>query len=581
MKFSKSLIHTYREAPADAEVISHNLLVRAGMIRKVTAGIYEYLPLGLKSLKKVENIIRNELNRAGCQEVLLPHLVPGELWKESDRWAKYGKELLRLSDRHGREYCFGPTHEETICDLVRHVVSSYKALPQNLYQIQTKFRDEIRPRFGLMRGREFLMKDGYSFHVDHEDLDREYKNMFATYKRIFERCGLTARAVDADTGAIGGKSSHEFMVIAQTGEDVVVYCSACDYAANLEKASCRTANVGAAQEISAVQEVHTPGLKTVDEVAAFLKIKPQQMIKTLVYKADQGFIVVCTAGDREVSEIKLQNIAKAEALRLATDEEVVSFTGVPVGFLGPVGLDACIRKTALGAQWWLVYDHSVKGIVEAATGANRADYHVVHVAVTRDLKLSEDNLVDVCNVIEGDPCPHCSSGQLKLTRGIEVGHIFKLGFRYSKPMKVTYLDNEGKEQPVVMGTYGIGVGRTMAASVEQNHDDKGIIWPRALAPFDVHLIQLDHTDAITQEAQKIYDALWGAGIEALWDDRDERAGVKFNDADLIGIPVQVIIGKRGLQKGTLEYKIRRTSQKGEAPLLGAVDIIAGLLNAAA
>ena len=578
MKFSQALIPTLRQAPADAEVISHQLLIRAGMIRKVANGIYEYLPLGLRSLRKVENIIRDELNKAGCQEVFMPHMVPAEFWQQSGRWQKYGKELLRITDRHEREYCFGPTHEEVICEMVAGSVKSYKALPLNLYQIQTKFRDEIRPRFGLMRGREFLMKDGYSFHTSFEDLDREYDKMHATYHNIFKRCGLACKDVDADTGSIGGSSSHEFMVLAETGEDVIATCDSCSYAANLEKATYYRDRM-AAKTNQSIQEVSTPNLKSIEDVSKFLKIAPDQMIKTLVYKADESFVVVCLAGGREVSDIKLGHVVTADVIRLASESEVQELTGVQPGFLGPVGLEEAIAARSK-SEFKILYDYSVLEIKNAATGANKNDYHLINVDLARDLKLSESsaNLCDISNVRVGDSCPKCKQGKLSLVRGIEVGHIFKLGKRYSEPMQVNYLDQDGKEKPAIMGTYGIGVGRTMAASIEQNHDEKGIIWPRALAPYSVHLITMDVTEELVHTATLMYDNLSRSGIDVLWDDRDERAGVKFNDADLIGIPLQVVIGKKGLERGVFEYKIRRDGKKGEFAREGGLEAIRALLE---
>ncbi len=570
MKFSRSLIPTLRDAPNDAEVISHKLLVRAGFIRKVTAGIYEYLPLGLKSLNRVANIVRDELNKAGCQEVFLPHLIPAELWQESGRWPKYGKELLRIKDRHEREYCFGPTHEEVICDLVRSVVNTYKQLPLNLYQIQTKFRDETRPRFGLMRGREFLMKDGYSFHTSVEDLDREYKVMHQAYLNIFARCGLKCRAVDADTGAIGGKSSHEFMVLAETGEDVVAHCDACVYAANLEKAVTFYEPVLGGENVPPKKEVHTPKMKSIDEVSKYLGTKPSQMIKTLVYIADKVPAIVCLSGDRDVNEVKLKHVTGATEVRLASEAEILELTGVPVGFLGPVGLSEMIQVRNALSEFAIYFDQSVMLCVDGVTGANKADFHLQHVSLDRDLDIggfeSTMNLCDFSSVKAGDLCPTCKKGRLNLVRGIEVGHIFKLGTRYSEPMKVSVLDQGGKNLIVTMGTYGIGIGRAMASSVEQNHDEHGIVWPRAIAPFDVHLVTMDNSEDILAKAEEIKAALEKTGVEVLWDDRDERAGVKFNDADLIGLPLHLILGKRGLAKGVVEYKIRRTGVKGEIGL---------------
>jgi len=561
MKVSRAFLPTLRQAPSEAEVISHILLLRAGMIRRVAGGIYEFLPLGLRSLQKVERIVREELNAAGCQEVQMPHMVPAEFWQESGRWQKYGKELLRIRDRHDREYCFGPTHEEVICDMVRNDVRSYRSLPLNLFQIQTKFRDEIRPRFGLMRGREFLMKDGYSFHATQEDLDREYLSMRQTYLTIFKRCGLDCRAVDADTGAIGGNSSHEFMVLAETGEDVIASCESCEYAANLEKAKYR---LHPTREFTkdVLSEVETPGKKSIEDVSTFLKISPSQMIKTLVYKADAELVGICLAGHRTLNDVKLKNALGCEDLRLATDDEIWAGTGAPMGYLGPIGMPKPVR---------FLYDMSVLEIADGVTGANKKNAHLQHVNVVRDCNMTADNSTtfDLASVNAADTCPVCADGKLKLLRGIEVGHIFKLGLRYSEPMKVTYLDADGQEKPAIMGTYGIGVTRTLASSVEQNHDDKGIIWPLAIAPYSVHLLTMGTEPELVAKAQVLYDDLNKAGIDVLWDDRDERAGVKFNDADLIGLPLQIILGKKGLEKGELEYKIRRNGTKGVLPLANA------------
>lgn len=564
MKFSQSLIVTLRDAPAEAEVISHKLLIRAGFIRKLTSGIYDFLPLGLRSLRKVENIVRAEMDKSGALEIFLPHLVPAELWQQSGRWSQYGDELLRIKDRHKHEFCFGPTHEEVVCELIAGVLSSYKQLPLHVYQIQTKFRDERRPRYGLMRGREFLMKDGYSFHMTAADLEREYQVMHETYMTIFRRCGLTCRAVEADTGAIGGSSSHEFMIMADAGEDEIAVCDSCGYAANVEKANFAPKPPVAYTE-EKIKEVLTPNLKNIEEVSRFLGTKAEQMIKTLLYKVDDTFVVICLSGNRSVSEVKLARLfTDAKELRLATDEEVLKVTGVPVGFLGPVGFKADFK---------ICCDHSVFDIASGVTGANKKDFHIVNVNITRDGEVKNLTRCDVSVVLPGDACPTCRKGHLTLRRGIEVGHIFKLGTRYSEPMKVSFLDENGVAQKAIMGTYGIGIGRTLAASVEQNHDDKGIIWPRALAPFDVHLMHLDKTDAVAKFASTLYGELGENGISAFWDDRDERAGVKFNDADLIGIPLQLIVGKRGFDKGEIEFKIRRSGERGNMACADALRLI--------
>lgn len=559
MKFSQAHIPTLREPPHDAEVISHKLLTRAGMIRKVAMGIYNFLPLGLRSLKKIKNIVREEMNLAGAQEILMPNLIPAELWQESGRWQKYGPELLRIKDRHKHEYCFGPTHEEIVCAIVRHERNSWRDYPINLYQIQTKFRDEIRPRFGLMRGREFLMKDAYSFHTSNQDLDREYQNMFDTYKRVFERCGLASRAVEADTGTIGGSSSHEFMVLADTGEDAIASCTSCDYAANLEKATFHIPEQKH-PEAPPIAEVHTPGQKSIEDVAKFLATRPSAMIKTLLYLSDLGAVLVCLAGHRELNEIKLKNLLNCDWVRLPTDADLAEVFGadarIPIGFLGPIEFN----KQDYGKSVRILFDHSLLGIASGITGANKPDHHLKNVDVLRDLKM--ENPVDVSTVLEGDRCPRCATGELKILRGIEVGHIFKLGTRYSEPMKVTFLDEDGKENPVTMGCYGIGVSRTLAACVEQNHDDAGIIWPRAIAPFDLHLLTMGPDPEIHEAGNNLYRELWDLGFEILWDDRNERAGVKFNDADLIGLPLQIVIGKKSLAANQVEYKIRRTGAKG-------------------
>jgi prolyl-tRNA synthetase len=571
MKFSKALIPTLREAPGDAEVVSHQLLVRSGMIRKVTAGIYEFLPLGIRSLHKVAQIVREEMDKSGGQEIFMPNLIPADLWQESGRWQKYGPELLRIKDRHDREYCFGPTHEEVVCDLVKQTVHSYKALPLNLYQIQTKFRDEIRPRFGLMRGREFMMKDAYSFHTDLEGLDVEYKNMYKTYESIFKRCGLDCRAVDADTGSIGGSSSHEFMVLASTGEDEIASCDVCSYAANIEKAYYAIGKNLESPVTKDREDVSTPNQKSIEDVSSFLKIKSQQMIKTLCYVADDAFVIICVSGDRDVSEVKLKALTSAAEVRMALDEEILEKTNVPTGFLGPIGLKGRIY-----------YDRSLAAIYDGVTGANKADFHTVNINIERDLGLkndpSFDGFVDLSVVAESDPCPQCAKGKLNLMRGIEVGHIFKLGDVYAKPMKVHYLDKDGKEKAPVMGCYGIGVSRTLAASIEQNHDDKGIIWPRALAPYDIHLMNFDNSEETIKTANELYNTLVQSGFTVLWDDRDERVGVKFNDADLIGNPLQVMVGKKGLARGCYEYKIRKDGTKGDFPCTEVIEKVSALLE---
>ncbi|MBI5587602.1 MAG: proline--tRNA ligase [Deltaproteobacteria bacterium] len=545
MRYSRMLLPTLKEVPSDADVISQKLMMRAGMIRKVAAGIYNLLPLGLRVVNKVEQIVRTEMNRAGAQEVLMPMVVPAELWQESHRWDEYGKELLRIRDRHNRDFCLGPTHEEVITDMVRREVRSYRELPLNLYQIQTKFRDEIRPRFGLMRGREFMMKDAYSFHATDESAEAEYRNMFDTYTRIFERCSLQFRAVEADTGSIGGRFSHEFHVLADSGEDAIASCDACDYAANLERAELKDPGFAPAGP-KAVEKVSTPGKKSVEEVSAFLGVPQSSLIKTLIYETDRGAVAVCVRGDFEINEVKLKRELKAQFVRLADDDAVRKATGAPVGFAGPVRIKAPVYA-----------DFSVKGIPSGVTGANEADTHLMNVSPSRDFNAT---YLDLRNAVAGDECPRCS-GRLVIKRGIEVGHIFKLGTKYSEAMGATFLDPEGRERPLIMGCYGIGIGRTAAASIEQNHDEFGIIWPSPLSPFDCEVVPVNVKDEGTVKvAEEIYSKLTARGVDALLDDRDERAGVKFKDADLIGIPVRVTIGERNLKQGMVEIKERRSGE---------------------
>ncbi|MBI5235275.1 MAG: proline--tRNA ligase [Deltaproteobacteria bacterium] len=558
MRFSRMLLPTLKESPADADVVSLKLMMRAGMIRKVAAGIYNLLPMGVRVVGRVETIVREEMNKAGAQEVRMPVVVPSELWKESGRWDAYGKELLRLRDRHDREFCLGPTHEEVITDMVRREVRSYRELPMNLYQIQTKFRDEIRPRFGLMRGREFTMKDAYSFHADDESADKEYRNMFEAYCRIFERCGLEFRPVEADTGNIGGNFSHEFMVLADTGEDAIAACNACSYAANVERAEVRRPpSQPATEQAKMPEKVSTPGKKSVEEVSAFLKVAPKRLIKTLIYETDKGVVVALVAGDDELNEIKFKRAIGAGFVVLASEGIVVETTNAPSGFAGPVGL-----KTRI------VADFNVRWLTDAVTGANEANSHLINVNAGRDF---EAEYFDLKTARDGDACPRCASGVLSIRRGIEVGHIFKLGTKYSKAMNTTFLDEAGKERPMIMGCYGIGIGRTAAAAIEQNHDQYGIIWPAPLSPFDCEVTPVNVRDENTLKAAfGIYDSLKEAGLDALIDDRDERAGVKFKDADLIGIPVRIIVGEKNLKDGLVELKLRKT---GEVRLIKVQEVV--------
>ncbi|SLM48786.1 prolyl-tRNA synthetase [Nitrospira japonica] len=548
MRTSQLLLPTLREDPGEAETVSHRLMLRSGLIRRVAAGIYTYLPLGLRIIRKVEDIIRQEMNRAGAQELLMPVASPAELWRETGRWDFYGKELLRFKDRHERDFCLGPTHEEVITDLFRREVRSYRQLPLNFYQIQTKFRDEIRPRFGLMRGREFIMKDAYSFDADEAGARASYQKMYDAYHRIFTRCGLTFRAVEADTGLIGGSSSHEFMVLADTGEETVVYTETGTYAANVERAELLPPEEEHVEEFRPLMAVKTPNCRTVEEVTTFLKIEPNRLVKTLLYKAGDQTVAVLVRGDHDANEIKIRRILGVTEVELAGQAVVEKITGAPVGFAGPVGLTG-VRVIA---------DHAVKTARNVVVGGNQADTHYVDANWNRDFQVEQ--FADLRNARAGDPSPR-KDGVLKATKGIEVGHVFMLGTKYSQSMNASFLDPNGKECLAVMGCYGIGVGRAAAAAVEQNHDDKGIIWPFPIAPFHVHLLPLGESSAVKETTARLYADLEAAGLEVLLDDRDERAGVKFNDADLIGAPYQVVVGEKGLAGGTVEMKTRRTGEK--------------------
>ena len=547
MRYSKYFIPTHKEIPSEAEIVSHQLMLRAGLIRKLTSGIYTYLPAGLKSLKKVENIIREEMNRAGAIEVLMPGVQPAELWQESGRWEYYGRELLRFKDRHNRDSCLGPTHEEVITDLVRKEIQSYKQMPINLYQIQNKFRDEIRPRFGIMRCREFLMKDAYSFDANEEMANRSYELMYEAYSNIFRRCGLRFRAVEADTGSIGGSFSHEFMVLADTGEDQIVNCLKCDYAANLEKAEVNRHNDEAVtvnnEDMTPLEEVETPDIKTVEEVTSFLSISPDQLIKTLIFKSDNDVVAALVRGDHELNEIKLKNLLGAEQVELADPALVEEITGAPMGFAGPVGLE--VKKVA---------DQAIKGMKNFVVGGNKVDLHLRNVNMERDFHL--DLFGDIRVITPADSCPRCN-GDLEFGRGIEVGHIFKLGIKYSEAMGAVFLDESGVEKPIVMGCYGIGVGRTVGAAIEQNHDSDGIIFPIPISPFEVVILPLQmHEAEVVEAAEKLYGELSDHGLDILLDDRDIRAGSKFKDADLLGTPLRVTVGSRNLKEGKVEIKMR-------------------------
>ena len=572
MRWSKTLIPTLKEDPADADVISHKLLVRAGFIRQISRGIYDYFPLALRVIRKIEHIVREEMDRAGAQELLLPIASPAELWQESGRWEKYGKELIRFKDRHERDFCLGPTHEEVITDLVRRAVRSYRDLPFNLYQIQTKFRDEVRPRFGLMRGREFIMKDAYSFHADIEDCRREYENMYQTYKRIFTRSGLRFRPVEADTGAIGGSQSHEFQVLAESGEDAIVSCNHCDYAANVEKAevkSRRPAGRNITEESPALEKVSTPGKKSVAEVAEFLKLPTDKFIKTLLYKTDDGEIAAALVrGDHEINELKLRAVLGCKEINLADEAAVASAAAAVPGFLGPIGLKLRV-----------VADLAVQGMRGAVTGANEADAHFIQVDQERDFTPSA--FADLRLAVAGDPCPRCDQGKLESHRGIEVGQVFYLGTKYSDSMNATFLDAEGRERPIEMGCYGIGISRMVAAAIEQNHDSNGIIWPLSIAPFHVLLLPINYKDkAIRDATDGLYQELRQRGVDVLLDDRDERPGVKFKDADLIGIPLRVTIGAKGLEKGCIELRRRQDGKTEEIPVAESAQKLQTILTEA-
>ncbi|NLW48146.1 MAG: proline--tRNA ligase [Firmicutes bacterium] len=543
MRQSNLFAPTLRETPAEAEIISHQLMLRAGMIRKSAAGVYTYLPLAQRVLRKIMTIVREEMDREDGQELALPIVQPAEIWKESGRWDVYGPEMFRLEDRHHREFCLGPTHEEIVTTIVKGDVRSYRDLPLRLYQIQNKYRDEIRPRFGLMRGREFIMKDLYSFDIDETGLEESYRAMYRAYTRVFSRCGLKFRPVEADSGAIGGNASQEFMVLAENGEALIVYCDHCDYAANIEKATSQV-QVEAAGSVKELERVATPNQKTIEAVSDFLKVKPADTIKTLFYGTDSGYIAVLVRGDDQVNEIKLGNLVGGNKLYLAPPEEINQQFGLPVGFVGPVGLDAKITIYA---------DNLVEEMHNAVVGANQEGYHLVNVEPLRDFP--EVTYTNLRTVKPGEQCPHCQ-GRLHDARGIEVGQIFKLGTKYSKALGATFLDEQGKSQLIIMGCYGIGVSRTMAAAIEQHFDENGIKWPLAIAPFQVHVVSVS-ADQLPV-AEDLYRQLNDAGVETLLDDRNERPGVKFKDADLIGIPVRITIGPKGLAQGEVEVKYRQT-----------------------
>lgn len=545
MRTSKLYAPTLRQTPAEAEVPSHQLMLRAGFIRKVAGGVYTYLPLAWRTLRKIEQIIREEMEAKDGQELALPIVQPAELWKETGRWEVFGEEMFRLVDRHNREFCLGPTHEEIITDLVRNEVRSYKQLPLLLYQIQNKYRDEIRPRFGLMRGREFIMKDAYSFDKDEAGLDKSYKDMYDAYTNIFNRCGLTFRPVEADGGAIGNATTHEFTVLAETGESDIVYCEKCDYAANAEKSELKPI-VAPAEEELPLEKVNTPGTKTIEDVAEFLNTPIEKNIKAVIFQNEKDQVICAfVRGDHEVNDVKLQNITGAITLKMAEESAIRAIGGVP-GFMSPIGLS----KDAIA-----VVDATVMEMHNAVCGANEEDCHYKNANPKRDF--GDVIVADIRLIAEGDPCPHCGA-PVKMTHGIEVGQVFKLGIKYSKALGATFLDENGKEKPLIMGCYGIGVSRTMAATIEQFHDDNGIIWPASIAPFEVVIVPINAKDEAQMKiAEKLYADMKNAGIDVLLDDRKDRAGVKFKDADLIGYPVRITVSPKLLDANEVEIKVRR------------------------
>jgi prolyl-tRNA synthetase len=568
LKQSQMLIPTLREVPADAEIASHKLLLRAGMARQLASGIYTYLPLSLRVLQKIQAIVREEMNRAGAQEILMPAMQPAELWNQTGRWDVYGPELVRLFDRHERPFALGPTHEEVVTSLVRDDVNSYKKLPLNLYQIQTKFRDEVRPRFGLIRCREFIMKDAYSFDINQEGLDRNFQAMFDAYTRIFTRVGLNFRAVEADAGAIGGKGTYEFMALCDIGEDTIAYSTEGDYAANLEKAEVvYKPSRQPDTKTPDLEKIHTPGVKTIEQLTQFLGIEANRIIKSLIYRVDDKLVMVLVRGDHEINEIKLKNLYDATNVSLAKEDEIRTLTGAPAGFIGPVGID--------GEEVEIIADNYVQDVYDGVVGANEADYHLKHVKPGRDFQVN--TYTDLRNIMEGDDCPR-GGGKIKFARGVEVGHVFKLGTKYSQAMGATFLDENGRSQPMIMGCYGIGVSRTLAAIIEQNNDENGIIWPVAVAPFHVHVIPVNvKVDEQRKASERIAETLGAAGLEVLYDDRPERAGVKFKDADLIGLPLRITVSDKA-QEGIVEVRVRRTGESYEVQIDNLTAFVKELLT---
>ena len=555
MRLSRFPLSTLKETPADAEIVSHQLMMRAGMLKKQAAGIYSWLPLGLRVLRKIEAIVRDEMDRAGVVELLMPAVQPAELWQESGRWEQYGPELLRITDRHQREFCFGPTHEEIITDIARHEIRSYKQLPVSYYQIQTKFRDEIRPRFGIMRAREFLMKDAYSFHGSQASLDETYRVMYNAYTRILERLGMKFRAVQADSGAIGGNVSHEFHVLADSGEDAIAFSSGSDYAANVEQAVALPPAGERPPPAAEMTTVDTPGQHSIEDISTFLKTRPDRCVKTILVQGEETAVVaLILRGDHELNAVKAEKLeAVASPLQFASDKDIFDATGCKPGSLGPVGLSIPVFT-----------DHSAAALADFICGANQDGKHLTGVNWGRDLP--EPECVDIRNVVAGDPDPD-GKGTLSIARGIEVGHVFQLGLKYSEAMKATVLDEQGKDIPMIMGCYGFGVSRAVAAAIEQNHDDKGIIWPEPIAPFQVALLPMNmkKSQRVREATEALYEELMAAGLDVLLDDRPVRPGVMFSDMELIGIPHRVVVGEKNLDKGMLEYKSRHDTDNQDIP----------------
>ena len=562
MRFSKAFIPTLKENPAEAEIPSHRLMIRSGMLRKLGSGIYSYLPLSQQVIQKIERIVREELDKIGCQEILMPVIQPREIWEQSGRWSIYGPELMRMKDRHNREFALGPTHEEVITLIAKNDIKSYKELPIILYQIQTKFRDEIRPRFGVMRAREFIMKDAYSFHKDKKCLLKTYDEMHKAYTRIFEKCGLKTVAVEADVGAIGGSTSHEFMVLAETGESEVLHCK-CGYAATKENCKIAPLKSNSNEEMKNLVKVYTPNKKSVEEVSNFLNVDKSRLIKTIVYKSDDEFVAILIRGDREINNVKVANFLQSTNLNFATEQEIAEYSNSTAGFVGPINL----KDIKIYA------DNNLKEMRNMVTGANERDYHYKNVNLERDANITEYS--DFILAKEGDSCPKCGKPMTSF-RGIEVGQIFQLGDKYSKAMNATYTSENGGELPYQMGCYGIGITRTMAAAIEQNYDEKGIIWPISIAPYQVELINLTQTNKeMTNFCDRLYEKIqsassetesrqigdWRTKIEILYDDRDVSPGVKFKDADLIGIPIQLIVGQKNFKEKRIEFKVRKTDEK--------------------